>query len=106
MPLLFQDELLLEAFLVAIASVKQLSSFLSCNVCQFLRSLLLKGKSLDSILEGLILGDLVLEDLLLFSLLDACHSLGTDCLCETTPADFVHANGTRPKTTVVERWSH
>ena len=105
-PLLFQDKLLLEGFLVAVASVKQFSSLLSCDVRQFLRSLLLKGKSLDSILEGLVLGYLVLEDLLLLSLLDAGHGRGAGLVGEATPAELVHANGARPKSAAVQRWGH
>ena len=100
-PLLFDDKLLLDGFLVAVASVKQLSSFLSCDVRQFLCSLLLKSKSLDSILEGLVLGDLVLEDLLLLSLFDAGHGGGASLVGEAATAEIVHATSTRPKSAVV-----
>ena len=92
---------------MAVAGVQQLTGLLCCDVGQFLRSRLLIGKSLDAVLEGLILADLVLEDLLLFSLLDAGHSLRAITLVGEAPAaELVHANGARPYRAIVQRRCH
>ena len=104
--MLFQNELLLQSFLMAIASIEQLASLLCSDIRQFLRSLLLVRQSLYSVFQGLILCDLVFEDLLLLSLLDTGEDLGVDFCGMAAPTELIKASSTRPEGTIVKRRAH
>ena len=70
---LLHSQFLFDLSLVAIPSIKQLTSFFCRNVCELLRTLLLVSQTLDTVLQRLVLHHLVLEDLLLLAHLVPHH---------------------------------
>jgi len=58
---LLQSVLLFNLLLMAITGVEQLASFLSRDISQFLSPLLLESESSNSVLKGLVLPDLIME---------------------------------------------
>ena len=55
-----QSEALLDLLLMTITGIEEFSSLLSCNIGQFLGSLLLVGQTPDPIFESLILANLIM----------------------------------------------
>jgi len=58
---LLQSVLLFNLLLMAVTGVEQLASLLSCDISQFLSPLLLESESSNSVLKGLVLPDLIME---------------------------------------------